>query len=435
MEERRTSKSEESDENKLKTTKRKRSIEDVASTPRRPPEPLSANGNNQLEKKKGKRKDYRYLSKKALEPCIDAAEIVKLNFKPYHQLASDSPAKINDSEDIETVALEYPTDGATELFPLVALAKKSVEYNPTADIYTTVQMIAEHCVPDSASHGLGDVRSGILRSIQKACHKKQSADLRSAIVQWNEEMASLKRRNVFAQCMSEGPAASYPLVAHILEQAYTRAVAPNSHQLNNYEGFSNNVYGEVRHNFVNMMINQVGIKSNHIFVDMGSGIGNVVLQVAAQTLCNAFGIEIMETPAKLAAKQKKEFCSRMRYYAKPCGRITLQHADFLESPEMHEVIKRADVIFVNNYAFSASLNQQILAKFLDLKEGCVVVSLRSFVPVDRPTARSVRRSNAIESIFTAKEHIFGRDCVSWMNESGSWFVHRVDRGQLRKGKR
>ncbi len=65
---------------------------------------------------------------------------------------------------------------------------------------------------------------------------------------------------------------------------------------------------------------------------------------------------------------------------------------------------RADVIFVNNYAFDAALNHSIIAKFLDIKDTCQIVSLKSFAPVDRRT--TLHRSNAIESIFEVKEVIY-----------------------------
>jgi hypothetical protein len=65
------------------------------------------------------------------------------------------------------------------------------------------------------------------------------------------------------------------------------------------------------------------------------------------------------------------------------------------------LLKRADVIFVNNYAFDAALNQSIMAKFLDIKDTCKIVSLKSFAPVDKRT--TLHRSNAIESIFEVKE--------------------------------
>ena len=90
-----------------------------------------------------------------------------------------------------------------------------------------------------------------------------------------------------------------------------------------------------------------------------------------------------------------------RYYGKPCGKIELIKGDFLEDEGIHSVIKRADVIFVNNYAFNAQLNQSILAKLLDIKDSCKVVSLRSFVSVDRKP--SLHRIHSIENIFTVQE--------------------------------
>ncbi|KAJ3064118.1 Nucleosomal histone H3-Lys79 methylase, partial [Rhizoclosmatium hyalinum] len=60
-----------------------------------------------------------------------------------------------------------------------------------------------------------------------------------------------------------------------------------------------------------------------IFLDMGSGTGNVVLQVAAETQCEAHGIEIMENPARLATLQRQEFLARCNLYKIPVGSISL----------------------------------------------------------------------------------------------------------------
>ena len=79
-----------------------------------------------------------------------------------------------------------------------------------------------------------------------------------------------------------------------------------------YQGFSNNVYGEIKHSFVHDIIVNSGITKDSIFLDMGSGTGNVVLQVAAECLCDSFGIEIMENPSFLADLQMQEFINRMR---------------------------------------------------------------------------------------------------------------------------
>jgi H3 lysine-79-specific histone-lysine N-methyltransferase len=76
--------------------------------------------------------------------------------------------------------------------------------------------------------------------------------------------------------------------------------------------FSNHVYGEINSILIKEFIERTKISSKSVFIDMGCGIGNVVLQVAAQTACEAHGIEIMETPCKLAKLQLKEYATRMR---------------------------------------------------------------------------------------------------------------------------
>ncbi|KAI8929188.1 histone methylation protein DOT1-domain-containing protein [Entophlyctis helioformis] len=371
------------------------------------------------KKKKGKpRRDHRYLSKQALRPAIEAAAIIRDHPRPYVFLGDESRRIVDDN--FETITLEYPGDNAREGFPIVVPSRSSeAEYNPINDIYVTTQMISQHCLSPEQASQVGDSRSGIIRGIMKACHRRDPIALQSAIADFNQVISRLRDDGAFEQDEIRGPPAPYELVTHILEQAYARSVAPSSHRLNNYEGFSDNVYGEIKHSFVHDLIKQAGIQPHHIFLDMGSGIGNVVLQVAAECLCESYGMEIMEIPSQLSKKQRSEFLSRMRYYAKPCGRIIVKQGDFLEDPDIHEVIAKADVIFVNNYAFGAELNQGILALFLDLKESAKVISLRSFVPVDRRP--SLRRSNAIDP----------GSSVSWMVEGGKYYIHTVDRSKLK----
>lgn len=72
------------------------------------------------------------------------------------------------------------------------------------------------------------------------------------------------------------------------------------------------VYGEVNPILVKEFITKTRIHSRSVFMDLGCGIGNVVLQVAAQTGCEAYGIEINETPCKIAKRQLKEYAARMK---------------------------------------------------------------------------------------------------------------------------
>lgn len=68
-------------------------------------------------------------------------------------------------------------------------------------------------------------------------------------------------------------------------------------KLNKYPPFSPQVYGETRFEFVQQMIEEIGIEKDDVFIDLGSGIGQVVMHVAAAFNCSrVIGIEKAEVP-------------------------------------------------------------------------------------------------------------------------------------------
>ncbi|KAA1124903.1 Nucleosomal histone H3-Lys79 methylase [Puccinia graminis f. sp. tritici] len=87
-----------------------------------------------------------------------------------------------------------------------------------------------------------------------------------------------------------------------------------------YETWSSNVYGELKPRFVSEIIRLVGLRPGIIrlvglrpgmvFLDLGSGIGNIVLQVALEVGCVAVGFEIMDGCTKLANLQRSELVGR-----------------------------------------------------------------------------------------------------------------------------
>lgn len=61
------------------------------------------------------------------------------------------------------------------------------------------------------------------------------------------------------------------------------------------------MYGETSYDLVCQMIDQIEITNEDVFVDLGSGVGQVVLQMAAATPCKiCFGVEKAEVPSKYA---------------------------------------------------------------------------------------------------------------------------------------
>ena len=95
-----------------------------------------------------------------------------------------------------------------------------------------------------------------------------------------------------------GQRASKDLLKHIIQQVFVfffvhqkqilfkvyNNVISNPDELNNYEPFTAGVYGETSFELVNDMIDSLSpITKDMKFIDLGSGVGQVVLQVFKET--------------------------------------------------------------------------------------------------------------------------------------------------------
>lgn len=174
---------------------------------------------------------------------------------------------------------------------------------------------------------------------------------------------------------------------------------------------------------------QTHLNSKSVFVDLGSGVGNVVLQAALQTGAESWGIEIMQNPCEFANAQAEELKARARLWGLSMGPVNLLTGDFLESPEIDRILQLADVILVNNKVFPQHLNVHLLDKFLDLKEGAKVVSLESFTPGSRQGARNEQNPS---SLFSEEKHESGTYSVSWAGESVDYYIATKDSTRLLK---
>ncbi|CAM0136810.1 Nucleosomal histone H3-Lys79 methylase [Umbelopsis sp. WA50703] len=366
-------------------------------------------------------------------------------YKPYFSFMSGNDDSDSSREHFSTketlrVELEYPKPGVAERFlllkPVLVNPKTKMpdsdqedkdEYNPITDLLRTANAIYDYFLSPDLQKLLGDDTEGTMRNLMKHRNRRNGAGFIQAVNEFNAVMRQAKAEN---KLIGKRVRPSYELVCHILYQVYSRTVAPHAEALNNYQAFSNHVYGEINSILIKEFIERTNITSKSVFIDMGCGIGNVVLQVAAQTACEAHGIEIMETPCKLAKLQLKEYATRMRAWQLPSGNIRIRLGDFLESVEIHDALKRADVILVNNYAFDSSQNQALCQLFLDLKEGTQIISLKSFVPVGHKL--NERTAHAPESILRVKKYPYYTEAVSWTHNGGTYYISTVDRGPVQR---
>lgn len=211
----------------------------------------------------------------------------------------------------------------------------------------------------------------------------------------------------------------------LIEETYQRCVGPHVQALRNYEAFSSETYGELMPSLVSEIIRHTGLRENSLFLDLGCGVGNVVLQASLQTGCKSFGIEIMSAPAGIARDQLEQLKIRTRMWGVKMGEVELEEGDMLKSEKVARLMSEADVVLVNNKVFKESLNESIRPKFLDLKEGAIVVSLKPFVPVNaRLTERNI---DDISAIFDVTQKEYNSGSVSWGSGRGYYYIHRVDR--------
>lgn len=245
---------------------------------------------------------------------------------------------------------------------------------------------------------------------------------------YNEAIEKLIQDGILAQNLDDMHHIPFEMVQCILRQVYDRAVSPKVDILKQYQNGTDNVYGELLSEFVSKLLKETRMTSDQVFVDLGSGVGNVVLQAALEIGCESWGCEMMENACKLAELQEKEFAARNRLWGIKAGAVHLERGDFLENRAIQEAMCRADVILVNNQAFTPQLNRRLIDLFLDVKDGCKIVSLKSFVPDDHKI--TWRNADDPVNVLDVVKGEYFANSVSWTDVSGSYFIATKDSKRL-----
>uniref|UniRef100_A0A8D3AFR3 Histone-lysine N-methyltransferase, H3 lysine-79 specific n=1 Tax=Scophthalmus maximus TaxID=52904 RepID=A0A8D3AFR3_SCOMX len=284
------------------------------------------------------------------------------------------------------------------------------------EIIETIRWVCEE-IPDlklaMENYVLIDYDTKSFESMQRLCDKYNRA-IDSIHQLWKGTTQPMK--------LNKRP--SNGLLRHILQQVYNHSVT-DPEKLNNYEPFSPEVYGETSFDLVAQIIDEMEMMEDDTFVDLGSGVGQVVLQVAAATNCkHYYGVEKADTPATYAESMDKEFKKWMKWYGKKHGEYTLERGDFL-SEEWKERIANTSIIFVNNFAFGPEVDHQLKERFANMKEGGKIVSSKPFAPLNfRINSRNL---SDIGTIMRVVELSPLRGSVSWTGKPVSYYLHTIDR--------
>ncbi|VDK43913.1 unnamed protein product [Anisakis simplex] len=222
------------------------------------------------------------------------------------------------------------------------------------------------------------------------------------------------------------------LLKHICARAYNRAV-DNVHLLNNhYKAFSSETYGETSFERMQSIIEEIVPKERDVFVDLGSGVGQLVIHMAGGSrVKKAVGIEIATLPCKYADNLSAEFKKWMKWYGKKFRPFELFEGDFLSEQFRDLITKEATIIFINNYAFTAMLENRIKRELLsELKDGTRIISTKPYGTPNRSITN--RQLNDISAILDVHEMVECENACSWTSNYVPYYHHTINRAKLEK---
>ncbi|KAJ5587359.1 uncharacterized protein N7459_003124 [Penicillium hispanicum] len=303
------------------------------------------------------------------------------------------------------------------------------DFRPIDDIVQVIETVSDNYIPSGDVEEFNHETTGIRRRLRRALAVTSETQFREAVHDYNKAIDRLRSDGSLAKHLDSTQRISLPWVERILNQTYVRTVSPRVESLRQYENGTDNVYGELLPRFISTIFRETKLKSGQVFVDLGSGVGNVVLQAALEIGCESWGCEMMANACDLADLQQAEFKARCRLWGIAPGKTHLVRGDFLEEESILNVLKRADVVLINNQAFTPQLNDKLINHFLDMKEGCRIVSLKSFVPAGHKIQS--RNLNSPINLLKVQQKNYWSNSVSWTDVGGTYFIATKDSSRLK----
>ncbi|SCU94422.1 LADA_0G08438g1_1 [Lachancea dasiensis] len=294
-------------------------------------------------------------------------------------------------------------------------------YNPMSEIGRIIEFTCLVYVPPKYRPRM---ETQIIKPLNHSFDLEDQDEFVKLIELYNEFISGIPRPEILQQLASlrDLPTSFLHTILHMV---YVRTIHPNAGALKKYQAFSNYVYGELLPKFLTTTYEKCGLKPEHIFMDLGSGVGNCVFQAALEFGCKlSFGCELMPNASALTEAQEKELRARCKLYGLNVGSLQFSlRKSFVGNPEVQELLPQCDVLLVNNFIFDAKLNELVRKLIQPLKVGCKIITLKSL----RPFGHTVNHDNATDILNRLKVEKFEleEDSVSWTHRGGEFFISTV----------
>ncbi|TMS32371.1 hypothetical protein L596_000220 [Steinernema carpocapsae] len=211
-------------------------------------------------------------------------------------------------------------------------------------------------------------------------------------------------------------------------RVYSRAVK-NPQALNT---FSSETYGETSFHRMQTILEQLQPTKNDVLVDLGSGIGQLVIHAAAVTpMKRCVGIEIADLPNEYAKKVQEEFRLLMSWLGQKANAFDLEQGDFLDKKFRQLIVEEATILIINNVAFRPELDDRIQRELLmDLEDGIRIVTTKAYGKVGRSSIISERSMKNIASILDVEQLDSCEDSASWTSKPVPYYLHTVNSSRI-----
>lgn len=308
---------------------------------------------------------------------------------------------------------EYHLDFNNDMFNTV--------YNPMAEIGKNIEYTTEIYIPKSYQK---QFRKEVILPLNKAFDLGDTASFISVVNKYNEMLQKIPRCEIIEKLKTTNQAPN-KFLHDLLHVVYTRSIHPKAKKLKQYAAFSSYVYGELLPSFLSEVYAECDLNSDQIFMDLGSGVGNCVVQASLEYGCKlSFGCEIMENASDLTEAQYHELLQRCKLFGIKIRPVEYSlRKSFIDNDRVDELIRECDVLLVNNFLFDAEINNKVQKLIQNCKSGCKIISLKSLRPLTY-TIDFDDVDNILNKLRVTR-HNLKENSVSWTHRGGEFFISEV----------
>ncbi|CAK9303194.1 unnamed protein product [Gordionus sp. m RMFG-2023] len=291
---------------------------------------------------------------------------------------------------------------------------------PSDSIMETIRWV---CKEYSVLKSIIDIK--VIRQVDRSSYD----DMQALCARFNHVIDTFLSMSKGTSMVCGNPIASSELLKWIMDFVYMRAISqplllnrckPNSLP---------ETYGETSYEQVKKILQKLNIQPDDTFIDLGSGIGHIVLQVAASTQCRScVGIEKESTRAHYAIQMDKQFGVVMKWFGKKFHHYQLINGDFLDAEHI-DLIYQSTIIFVNNFAFR-EVNHKLKGLFGNLDNNTRIVSTYPF----RTEYFKISDRNLDDpaAIMRVSKYMSDDGAFSWTQSPVPYYIHIIDRSLLQE---